>query len=128
LCAWVSSHDQKAGLDRQVARLSAWPTRPGLPVVRVEAGAGWLLADLAASMVVVEHRGRLGRMKAELAGVALTSYGRCLVVLDGSEVTGGLVRNMMGMLTSFCAPPGARNRALEAVGCAQSVTSARGPC
>ena len=40
LYARVSSHDQKSGLDGQVARLSTWAAKAGLPVVRVEAGAG----------------------------------------------------------------------------------------
>jgi len=40
LYARVSSHDQKADLDRQVARLSAWAVQAGLPVVRVEAEVG----------------------------------------------------------------------------------------
>ena len=31
---------EKAGLDRQVARLSAWAAQAGLPVVRVEAEVG----------------------------------------------------------------------------------------
>jgi putative resolvase len=107
-------------------------------VVWVEAGAesgisgtkvraGRRLADLAASVVVIEHRDRLGRMKAGLAGAALTSYGRCLVVGDDSEVTDGLVRSMMEVLPSFCARPGhvtGRWRPLGAPG----VASARGSC
>ena len=134
LYARVSSQDQKAGLDRQVARLSAWAARAGLPVVRVEAevGSGMngtrararrLLADPAASVVVVEHRDRLGRMNTELVEAALAAHGRRLVVLDDSEVTDDLVRDMIEVLTSFCARlhgrRSARNRALKAVGCAQ---------
>jgi putative resolvase len=130
----VSSHDQKADLDRQVARLSAWAAQAGLPVVRVEAevGSGMngtrararrLLADPAASVVVVEHRDRLGRMNTELVEAALAAHGRRLVVLDDSEVTDDLVRDMIEVLTSFCAclygRRSARNRALKAVGCAQ---------
>lgn len=40
LYAWVSSHDQEADLGRQVARLSAWAARAGVPVARAVAGAG----------------------------------------------------------------------------------------
>ncbi len=40
LYARVSSHDQKADLDRQVARLSGWAAQAGVPVVRVEAEVG----------------------------------------------------------------------------------------
>ncbi len=134
LYARVSSHDQKPGLDGQVARLSAWAAKAGLPVVRAEAevGSGMngsrakvrrLLADPAVTVVVVEHRDRLGRMNTELVEAALSAHGRRLVVLDDSEVTDDLVRDMVEVLTSFCARlygrRSARNRALKALGCAQ---------
>jgi putative resolvase len=134
LYARVSSHDQKSGLDGQVARLSAWAAEAGLPAVRVEAevGSGMngsrakarrLLADPAVAVVVVEHRDRLGRMNAELVEAALSAHNRRLVVLGDSEVTDDLVRDMAEVLTSFCARlygrRSARNRALKALGCAQ---------
>ena len=134
LYARVSSHDQKPDLDGQVARLSAWAAEAGLPVVRVEAevGSGMngsrakvrrLLSDPAVTVVVVEHRDRLGRMNTELVEAALSAHSRRLVVLDGSEVTGDLVRDMAEVLTWFCARlygrRSARNRALKALGCAQ---------
>ena len=134
LYARVSSHGQKPDLDGQVARLSAWAAKAGLPVVRVEAevGSGMngsrakvrrLLADPAVTVVVVEHRDRLGRMNTELVEAALSAHERRLVVLDDSEVTDDLVRDMAEVLTSFCARlygrRSARNRALKALGCAQ---------
>jgi putative resolvase len=134
LYARVSSPDQKADLDRQVARLSAWAAQAALPVVRVEAevGSGMngtrakarrLLADPKVTVVVVEHRDRLGRMNTELAEAALAAHGRRLAVVDDGEVTDDLVRDMIEVLTSFCARlygrRSARNRALKAVGCAQ---------
>ena len=134
LYARVSSHDQKPDLDGQVARLSAWAAKAGLPVVRAEAevGSGMngsrakvrrLLADPAVTVVVVEHRDRLGRMNTELVEAALSAHGRRLVVLDDSEVTDDLVRDMVEVLTSLCARlygrRSARNRALKALGCAQ---------
>jgi putative resolvase len=134
LYARVSSHDQKADLDRQVARLSSWAAQAGLPVVRVEAevGSGMngtrakarrLLADPAVTVVAVEHRDRLGRMNTELVESALAAGGRRMVVIDDSEVTDDLVRDMVEVLTSFCARlygrRSARNRALKAVGCAR---------
>ena len=134
LYARVSSHDQKADLDRQVARLSAWAVRAGMPVVRVEAevGSGMngsrakvrrLLADPKVTAVVVEHRDRLGRMNTELVESVLSAHGSRLVVLDDGEVADDLVRDMVEVLTSFCARlygrRSARNRALKAVGCAQ---------
>ncbi len=46
-----------------------------------------------------------------------------LVVLDDSEVTDDMVRDMIEVLTSFCARlygrRSARNQGLKAVGCAQ---------
>ena len=134
LYARVSSHDQKDDLDRQVARLTAWAADAGGQVVRVEAevGSGMngsrakvrrMLADPAVTAVVVEHRDRLGRMNTELVESALAAHGRRLVVLDEGEVDDDLVRDMVEVLTSFCARlygrRSARNRALKAVGCAQ---------
>lgn len=134
LYARVSSHDQKPGLDGQVARLSAWAAEAGLPVVRVEAEIGSgvdgsrakvrrLLADPAVTVVVVEHRDRLGRMNTELVEAALSAHDRHLVVLDDSEVTGDAVGDIVEVLTWFCARlygrRSARNRALKALGCAQ---------
>jgi len=134
LYARVSSHDQRSDLDRQVARLSRWAAEAGGQVVRVEAevGSGMngsrskvrrLLADPKVTVVVVEHRDRLGRMNTELVEAALAGHGRRLVVLDGGEVDDDLVRDMVEVLTSFCARlygrRSARNRALKAIGCAQ---------
>jgi putative resolvase len=134
LYARVSSHEEKSGLDGQVARLSAWAAEAGLPVVRVEAevGSGMsgsrakvrrLLSDPAVTVVVVEHRDRLGRVNIELVEAALSAHNRRLVVLDGSEVTGDLVHDMVEVLTLLCAGlygrRSARNRALKALGCAQ---------
>ena len=133
LYARVSSHDQKADLDRQVARLAAWAARSGLPVARVEAevGSGMngarskarrLLADPRVRTVVVEHRDRLGRMNTELVEAALSAHGRRLVVLDPAEVEDDLVRDMTEILTSFCSRlygrRSARNRAEKALRCA----------
>jgi putative resolvase len=130
----VSSHEQKADLDRQVARLTSWAAGSGGQVVRVEAEVGSgvngsrakvrrLLADPNVTAVVVEHRDRLGQMNIELVEAALSAHGRRLVVLDGGEVDDDLVRDTVEVLTWFCARlygrRSARNRALKAVGCAQ---------
>ena len=114
LYARVSSDDQKAGLDRQVARLAAWAADAGGQVIRVEAevGSGMNgsrrkarrpLADPTVTAVVVEHRDRLGRMNTELAESALAADGRRLLVLDDGDVDDGLVRDTVEVLTSFCA-------------------------
>jgi putative resolvase len=130
----VSWHDQRSGRDGQGARLSVWAAKAGLPAVRVEAevGSGMngsrpkvrrLLADPAVTVVVAGHRDRLGRTGTELAAAALPAQHRRLVVPGGSEVTGGLARDMAGVLTWFCARccgrRPARDRAGKALGCAQ---------
>ena len=115
LYARVSSHDQRADLDRQVARLSGW-AQVNAPVVRVEAevGSGMngarrkvrrLLADSAVTAVVVEHRDRLGRMNTELVEAALSAHGRRLVVLDDGEVTDDLGARRGGGLDLVLCPP-----------------------
>jgi putative resolvase len=134
LYARVSSHDQRADLDRQVSRLSQWAAAASAQVVGVEAevGSGMtgrrpklrrLLADPAVRTVVVTQRDRLARMNTELVEAALAAHGRRLVVLDDGEMTDDLVRDMVEVLTSFCARlygrRSARNRALKAVRCAR---------
>ncbi|MFC8536383.1 IS607 family transposase [Streptomyces sp. NPDC057249] len=135
LYARVSSHDQKPDLERQAARLSAWAAKAGHEVVRVEleiasgmngcrAKAKRLLADPKVTTVVVEHKDRLGGMNVELVEAALSASGRRLVVLDDGEVEDDLVRDMVEVLTSFCARlygrRSARNRARKALEAAVS--------
>ena len=67
LYARVSSHDQRADSDRQVARVAGWVTTQGMTVDEVvsEVGSGTngerrkfqrVLADPTASTIAVEHR------------------------------------------------------------------------
>ncbi|MGP3915468.1 IS607 family transposase [Nonomuraea sp. 10N515B] len=134
LYARVSSPDQKTDLERQVARLSAWAAQAGHPVVRVESeiASGMngarpkvrrLLADPQVITVVVEHKDRLGRMNVELVEAVLSAHGRRLVVLDDGEADDDLVRDMVEVLTSFCARlygrRSARNRARKALEAAE---------
>ena len=69
-------------------------------------------------------RDRLGRMNTELVEAALAASRRRLVVLDDGEVTDDLVRDMVEVLTSFCARlygrHSARNRAIKALNCAKN--------
>ena len=133
LYARVSSHDQKADLERQVSRLTEWAANAGERVVRVEAevGSGMsgtrakvrrLLADPLVTTVVVEHRDRLGRMNTEMVEAALSAHGRRLVVIDDAEIDDDLVRDMTEVLTRFCARlygrRSARHRAEKALRCA----------
>ncbi len=130
LYARVSSWDQKADLDRQLGRLRAWATRHGLRVLRTEAEVGSglagrrrrlmrLLADPQIPAIVVEHRDRLARFGVEHLEAALSTQGRRLLVVEAGETTDDLVRDMVDVLTSFCArlygPRGARNRAGRAL-------------
>jgi len=133
LYARVSAHDQRADLDRQVARLIAWATGQGVAVAEVvtEVGSGLngrrpklkrLLADPTVAVIVVEHRDRLARFGVEHLEAALSAQGRRLVVVDPDEPDDDLVRDMIEVLTGFCARlhgrRGARNRAMRAVTCA----------
>jgi len=82
-----------------------------------------LLADPAVSVVVAGHRDRLGRVNTELVEAALAAHSRRLVIPGDCEVTGGLVRDMVEVLTWLCAGlcgcRPARSRALTALGCAR---------
>jgi putative resolvase len=133
--ARVSSHDQRADLDRQVSRMVAWATSQGLSVDEVvtEVGSGTnghrrrlerLLADPMTSTLVVEHRDRLARFGVEHLEAALAAHGRRVLVVDAGEVDDDLVRDVTEVLTSFCARlygrRGARNRADKALRCAKS--------
>ena len=103
--ARVSSADQTADLDRQVARVTAWATAERIPVdkVVVEVGSGLnghrrkflaLLRDPSVHGIVVEHRDRFCRFGSEYVQAALAAQGRELVVADSAEVDEDLVRDM----------------------------------
>ena len=82
-----------------------------------------LLADPRVSVVVVEHRDRLGRMNTELVEAAWPRPAAVLSSSTAGEVTDDLVRDMLEVLTSFCARlygrRAARNRAEKALRCAE---------
>lgn len=114
LYARVSSHDQRGDLDRQVARLVRWAASQKLAVVTVQAevASGMngnrpklrkMLSDPQITMIVVEHRDRLGRMNTELVEAALGAVGRSIRVVEEGEVDDDLVRDVTEVLTSFCA-------------------------
>ncbi|ORV98831.1 IS607 family transposase [Mycobacterium kyorinense] len=131
--ARVSSADQKADLDRQVARVTAWATTQQIPVDKVvtEVGSALnghrrkflaLLRDPSVGRIVVEHRDRFCRFGSEYVEAALAAQGRELVVVDSAEVDDDLVRDMTEILTSMCArlygKRPAANRARRAVAAA----------
>jgi putative resolvase len=134
LYARVCAHDQRADLDRQVARLTAWATGQGVAVVEVvtEVGSGLngkrskfkrLLADPQVTLITMEHRDWLTRSGVEHLEAAPSAQGRGLVVVDPGERGDDLVRDMIDVLTSLCAwlhgRRGARIRAMRAVTCAK---------
>jgi predicted site-specific integrase-resolvase len=128
--ARVSSADQRADLDRQVARVTSWAGTQHLPVDRVvtEVGSALnghrrkflsLLRDPQVSTIVVEHRDRFARFGAEYVEASLAASGRRLLVVDPAEVDDDLVRDVTEILTSLCARlygrRAAANRAARAV-------------
>ena len=110
----VSSADQREDLERQAGRVAAGATGRGLAVSQVvtEVGSGMnghrrkltrLLSDLSATVIVVEHRDRLTRFGFEHLAASLAAAGRRIVVLDETETTDDLVRDVTEVLTSLCA-------------------------
>lgn len=86
LYAWVSWADQKADLDRQVARVSAWASAEQIPVDKVvtEVGSALnrhrrkflaLLRDPSVRQIVVEHRDRFCGFGSEYVEAALAAHG-----------------------------------------------------
>ncbi len=128
--ARMSSADQRAELDRQVAGVVEPATAAGLAPSRVVAEVGSalngsrpklrrLLADPAMSTVVVEHCDRLTRFAVEYVEASLAAQGRRIVVLDDGELGDDLVGDMVEVGTSMCARlyglGSARRRAQRAV-------------
>lgn len=126
----VSSHDQRTDLEAQAGRVTAWCATQGIRVDEVvsEVGSGMnerratlarLLCDSEVQTIVVEHRQRIARFGVEHLTAALAATGRRIVVVDTSETTDDLVRDMVEVLTLMCARlygrRGARNRAMRAV-------------
>jgi len=112
--ARVSSGDQKGDLDRQVARCLKWANENGLAVSEsvCEVGSALngarpkllrLLRDKGVSAIVVEHRDRLMRFGFEYVETGLAAHGRKICVAEEAEVKDDLVRDMIEVLTSFCA-------------------------
>lgn len=128
--ARVSSGDQKADLDRQIARTLAWANEHGLKVSEsvCEIGSALnghrarlmkILGDKSVSTIVVEHRDRLMRFGFEYLEASLRAQGRKIVVVEEKELKDDLVRDMIEVLTSFCARlygrRAAENRAKRAI-------------
>jgi len=134
--ARVSSADQRADLDRQVARLLEFANSQGVAVAKTvtEIGSGLngcrrklmrLLSDPEVTTIIVEHRDRLARFGFEYIEAALMAQGRKIIVMEPGEVKDDLVQDMIEVLTLFCARlygrRSARNRVKKAMEAIESV-------
>jgi predicted site-specific integrase-resolvase len=106
----VWSAEQKADLDRQVARVTAEQIAVGKVVTEVGSALNGhrrkfvaLLRDSTVGGIVVGYRDRFCRFGSEYVEVALAARGRELVVVDSAEVDGDLVGDMAEILNSVCA-------------------------
>ncbi len=136
--ARVSSADQKADLDRQVARLSEFAAINRLRVVEVvrEIGSGLnghrramikILRNPLINTIIVEHRDRLMRFGIEYIEAALAAQGRKLIVVDPEEMKDDIVRDLHEVIMSLCArlygKRSAKNRAKRAVEAATGIAN-----
>ncbi|MGH3982204.1 MAG: IS607 family transposase [Pseudonocardiaceae bacterium] len=112
----VSSHDQKADLERQAGRVLTLCSERGIRIDRTvtEIGSGLngrrtklreVLADPKVSTIVVEHRDRLARFGVEYLEAALSAHGRTVVILDNAELPDDLACDLTEVLDSMCARP-----------------------
>jgi len=136
--ARVSSADQKADLDRQVARVTAWATSNGYSVDQVVTEVGsarnakrhrflCLLRDPQVTTIIVEHQDRFARFGAEDVAAALDAEHRRMVRVDDAEVDDDLVRDMTELMTSLCARLyGRRSAAHRAARAVQVATTGGG--
>jgi putative resolvase len=120
-CARVSSFDQRSDLEY----LTAQGVAPSRVVCEVGSGLNgrrtWLLAllrDAFVGTVVAGHRGRLARFGVGCVEADLAAQGRKLIVVERAGVSGDVVRDMVGVLTSFCARLCGRRSARQGAGLA----------
>jgi len=129
--ARVSSADQKADLDRQVARVAAWATAGGMRIDQVVTEAGsaldgkrrkflTLLKDPSVTRIVAEHRDRLAPFGLDYIDAALAAQDRKLIVVEETGPDGDLVRDMTEILISFCARLYGRRAARDKAAAAMS--------
>lgn len=111
--ARVSSSDQKADLDRQVARVMEYAAKNNHMVVDTvtEIGSG-LNGDLTKLRhilsatphhIIVEHRDRLCRFGFDYLEEALRQSKRHIFVADETEVSDDVVRDLHEVIVSMCA-------------------------
>lgn len=131
----VSSNDQKADLERQMARLRDFAAASGLIVTMEikEVGSGLngrrkkllsLLRDQKVGTIIVEHRDRLARFGVEYIEAALHAQGRSLIVVNNGEQNIDLAQDFIDVVTSMCSRiygrRAAKNRARRAIEAAEA--------
>jgi putative resolvase len=108
----LSSSDQRSDIDRQVARLAEYLTASGSAPTKILSEVGSeraphtparALRDASVGTIVVEHRDRFARFGVEYLEATLAAQGRKLIVVEQAEVSEDVVRDMVEVLTSFCA-------------------------
>ena len=113
LYARVSSHDQKADLQRQLQRLRDYCASKGLIIAgeSAEIGSGLngdrkgllKLLSKPTGDLVVEHRDRLARFGVQYIEAALEARSRRLVVINATEDKHELVQDFVDVVTCMCA-------------------------
>ena len=94
--------------------MSIYAANNGLIVTKIltEIGSGLngnrkkllsILADKSIDVILVEHKDRLTRFGFEYIETLLRSQSREVIVVDKNELSDDLVRDMIEVLTSFCA-------------------------
>jgi putative resolvase len=113
----VSAHDERADLDRQIARPTARATGQGAVVAEVDC-EGWLGHEPPPA----------GPLRRRAPGGGAFGPGHRVVVADPRQTSDNLVRDMIDVLASFCAwlygRRGARNRVLLGLACAKRAPEA----
>lgn len=130
LYARVSSADQSADLDRQLARLGEFAASRQLMVVEVIKDIGHvadgncknllkLLKNPDITTIVVEHKGRLMSFGIEYVEAALAAQGRKLMVADINENKAEVVEGVREVMEFLCVKlydkRSAKNRADRAI-------------
>jgi len=114
LYARVSSADQKADCDRQMARLREYAAARGYQVQQevVEVASGLndqrpklskLLSDRAIGKIIVEHKDRLTRFGFNYIAQLMATDGRAIEVMNETDTKDELVDDFVSVMTSMAA-------------------------
>ena len=108
-----SGHDQKADLDRQLARLTEFAVAKKLPITAAvkEIGSGLnghrkslmaLLKNPDIGVIIVERRDRMARFGFEYIEATLAAQNRKILVIEPDEITDDIVRDLHEVIVSMC--------------------------